>query len=33
MKEKLGQFLSKVVASFDTSKEGFSARKLFGTLK
>lgn len=28
MKEKLGQFLSKVVASFDTGKEGFSARKL-----
>ena len=28
MREKLGQFLSKISASFDTGKEGFSARKL-----
>jgi hypothetical protein len=28
VREKLGQFMSKISASFDTSNKGFSARKL-----
>lgn len=28
MKEKIGQFLSKLASSLDTGKDGFSARKL-----
>lgn len=28
MREKLGQFLTKLSASFDTTNKGFSARKL-----